>query len=103
MEIRKYIIVSTQELDKIDFSKVCEDSVDTLRYSKDGLYTFVKFEGEAQQVATQVIAKSGSVNKKTTTNKLEIQLPEKINNIKVEIQGIGTIHYVVFNGTENEF
>lgn len=46
MEIRKYIIVSTQELDKIDFSQVCEDSVDTLRYSKDGLYTFVKFEGE---------------------------------------------------------
>jgi len=66
-------------------------------------YPFVKFEGEAQQVATQVIAKSGSVNKKTTTNKLEIQLPEKINNIKVEIQGIGTVHYVVFNGTENEF
>jgi hypothetical protein len=36
-------------------------------------------------------------------NNIEIQLPEKINNISVSIDGIGTIKYIVFNGSEADF
>ncbi|MEY4216110.1 MAG: hypothetical protein RLZZ68_566 [Bacteroidota bacterium] len=66
-------------------------------------YPFVKFSGENGQVASNIIAKSGAVSKKAFTNRLEIQLPEKINNIEIEIEGIGTLHYVVFNGTIEAF
>ena len=66
-------------------------------------YPFVKFEGQTGDVASKVIAQSGSVSKKISTNKLEINLPEKVNNLKIDITGIGTLHYVVFNGTKNEF
>ena len=66
-------------------------------------YPFVKFSGESGETATKVIAKSGKITNKTSTNRLEIILPEKINNIQVEIAGIGTIHYVVFNGSDAEF
>lgn len=66
-------------------------------------YPFVKFSGESGETATKVIAKSGKITNKTSTNRLEISLPEKINNIQVEIAGIGTIHYVVFNGSDAEF
>lgn len=66
-------------------------------------FPFVKFEGQKGNVASKVIAKSGSISKKMSTNKLEINLPEKLNNLKIDIAGIGTVHYVVFNGTKNEF
>jgi len=66
-------------------------------------YPFVKFEGQKGDVASKVIAQSGSISQKTSTNKLEINLPEKVNNLKIDIAGIGTLHYVVFNGTKNEF
>ena len=35
------MIFNVSELDKIDFNQVHETSKDTLRYSKDGLKTFV--------------------------------------------------------------
>lgn len=43
---RNYCIFSTSELDKIDFSQVCETSADTVRLSVDGTKTFVKWDGE---------------------------------------------------------
>ena len=46
MENRKYIIIPTNEVENIDFSKVLQDSVRTLRISEDGEYTFVKFTGD---------------------------------------------------------
>jgi hypothetical protein len=46
MNDRNYVIIAASELNKVDFTQVMETSVDTLRYSLDGLYTFVKFEGE---------------------------------------------------------
>ena len=42
-----YVIINKSEVANIDFSKVKENSADTLRYSIDGTKTFVKFEGDA--------------------------------------------------------
>jgi hypothetical protein len=44
-ENRQYAIFSLTELNKIDFSSVCETSADTLRKSVDETKTFVKWDG----------------------------------------------------------
>jgi hypothetical protein len=46
MNERKYVVIAASELNKVNFSQVMETSAETLRYSLDGQYTFVKFEGE---------------------------------------------------------
>jgi len=43
-EQRNFAIFSTTEIDKIDFSQVCESSAETLRISTDGTKTFVKWD-----------------------------------------------------------
>jgi len=43
---REYVILPASEVGNIDFSKVLETSANTLRYSTDNEYTFVKYEGE---------------------------------------------------------
>ena len=43
-EQRNFAIFSTTEIDKIDFSQVCETSAETLRISTDGTKTFVKWD-----------------------------------------------------------
>ena len=45
-ENRQYAIFSLTEIDKIDFSLVCETSVDTLRKSVDETKSFIKWDGE---------------------------------------------------------
>jgi hypothetical protein len=45
-ENREFMIFNVSELDKIDFNQVHETSKDTLRYSKDGLKTFVKWDND---------------------------------------------------------
>ena len=42
----KYTILTASEVSSIDFSKVLEDSTDTLRYNDDNTKTFVKFNGD---------------------------------------------------------
>ena len=42
----KYVIIGTDEVENVDFSQVMQDSVQTLRISEDGNFTFVKFKGE---------------------------------------------------------
>ena len=41
---RKYVIINSDEVDSVDFSKVDETSADTVRFSVDGTKTFVKFD-----------------------------------------------------------
>ena len=41
-----YVIIEAEYLEYVDFSKVKEDSPDTLRYSLDGKKFFVKYESE---------------------------------------------------------
>ena len=43
---KKYIIVTKEHVDAIDFKKVLETSAKTLRYNLDGSKTIVKFVGE---------------------------------------------------------
>ncbi len=45
-ENRQYAIFSLTEIDKIDFSLVCETSADTLRKSVDETKSFIKWDGE---------------------------------------------------------
>ena len=42
----KYVILTASEVSSIDFSKVLEDSTDTLRYNNDNTKTFIKFKGD---------------------------------------------------------
>lgn len=46
MEEKRYLIFQVSESHKIDFSKVMQNSIDTLRISIDGSKTFVKWEGD---------------------------------------------------------
>lgn len=42
----RYMIIKADEVADVDFSEVMDTAPDTLRYSVDGFYTFVKWEGE---------------------------------------------------------
>lgn len=43
-ERRQYLIIPVSEIPKVDFSLICETSVETLRFSVDGTKTFIKWE-----------------------------------------------------------
>ena len=43
---RQFMIFSVTELNQINFTQVCETSIDTVRKSVDELKTFVKWDGE---------------------------------------------------------
>ena len=43
---RKYVIIDKDEVASVDFTQVMETSADTLRYSKNGNKTFVKYTGD---------------------------------------------------------
>ena len=45
-ENRKFMIFNVSELELIDFTQVCETSIDTVRKSVDGDKTFVKWDTE---------------------------------------------------------
>ena len=42
---RHWVIIPVTELVNVDFSQVCETSIDTVRTSVDGAQTFVKWDG----------------------------------------------------------
>ena len=42
---RHWVIIPVTELVNVDFSQVCETSIDTVRTSVDGTQTFVKWDG----------------------------------------------------------
>jgi len=44
--MKKYVIITSDDISSVDFSKVQETSVDTLRWDKDNTKTFVKFTGD---------------------------------------------------------
>ena len=60
--MRKYLIFSVSELNKIDFDDVLETSENTIRKSIDGLKTFVKFEGQEPNFVNNLITKEGPYN-----------------------------------------
>jgi beta-xylosidase len=57
-ETRQYVIFNVSELDKIDFAKVLETSIDTVRKSVDGTKTFVKWESSVPSCVESLATKS---------------------------------------------
>lgn len=49
---RKYVIITDDDINNIDFTKVGETSIHTLRWNKDNTKTFVKFEGDTPSFLT---------------------------------------------------
>jgi hypothetical protein len=69
-ESRNFAIFSTTEIDKIDFSQVCETSAETLRKSVDGSKTFVKWdEGPFDPTPYQIT--------NAETNEIETIIPQE--------------------------
>lgn len=58
-EDRNYLILSTTEIDKIDFNQVLETSADTLRKSVDESKTFIKWDNEIPSFVNSLTTKEG--------------------------------------------
>lgn len=56
---REYLILPSTEISKIDFTKVCETSADTLRFSADFTKTFIKWNGEAPAFVADLVDTEG--------------------------------------------
>ena len=56
---REFMIFNVSELDQIDFTKVLETSVDTVRKSVDQTKTFVKWDGAMPECVTNLTTKEG--------------------------------------------
>ena len=56
---REFMIFNVSELDQIDFTKVLETSVDTVRKSVDETKTFVKWDGAMPECVTNLTTKEG--------------------------------------------
>jgi len=49
---KKYVIINSSDVSSVDFSKVQETSVGTLRWNIDNTKTFVKFTGDTPSFLT---------------------------------------------------
>jgi len=56
---RKFMIFNVSELGQIDFTKVGESSIDTVRKSVDKIKTFVKWEGNIPECVLNLTTKEG--------------------------------------------
>jgi len=61
-ESRSYLIIPTSEVSKVDFTKVCETSADTLRKSVDGTKTFIKWDGSNPSFTSSLDNTEGPYN-----------------------------------------
>jgi hypothetical protein len=58
-ENRQYMIFSVSELPNIDFTQVCETSIETVRKSVNETKTFVKWDGETPSSVVSLMTKEG--------------------------------------------
>ena len=58
-ESREFMIFNVSELNNIDFTKVLETSIDTVRKSVDQTKTFVKWDGETPECVSTLTTKEG--------------------------------------------
>ena len=56
---RKYLIIPTSELSKVDFSQVCETSIETVRKSVDETKTFIKWSGDEPSFVSSLTGTEG--------------------------------------------
>lgn len=60
---RNYLIFSVSELNKIDFEKIHETSLETLRYSADNSKTFIKWNNDLEpDFVYNLLTKEGPYN-----------------------------------------
>ena len=59
---RHWVIIPVTELDNVDFSQVCETSIDTVRKSVDGTQTFVKWDGHDMPATVAALQNTSEVN-----------------------------------------
>ena len=50
--MKKYVIITNDEINSVDFTKVQETSAQTLRWNIDQTKTFVKFNGDTPSFLT---------------------------------------------------
>jgi hypothetical protein len=55
---KKYITLNVEEISKIDFDLVCENSDSTLRFSVNSIKTFVSWYGETPEFINTINSKS---------------------------------------------
>jgi len=58
-ENRTFMIFESSELTEIDFTQVCETSIDTVRKSVDETKTFVKWDGIMPECVANLDTKEG--------------------------------------------
>ena len=56
---RKYLIIPTSELSKVDFSQVCETSIETVRKSVDETKTFIKWDSDEPSFISNLTGTEG--------------------------------------------
>ena len=56
---RNFLIFPVTELPKVDFSQVCETSVETVRLSVNSTKTFVKWDGEVPAFVAEIESAEG--------------------------------------------
>ena len=69
----------------------------------DLTYPFVRFESE-KAIADQIKLSSGTkATYKKTTREVRFDLKEQFTQVAIDIEGIGTLDYCIYNGTQTEF
>lgn len=78
---RNFLIFPVTELPKVDFSQVCESSIDTIRKSILSDKTFVKWDGEVPAFVAEIESAEGPY---TYEEILEILATEEWTSAPVE-------------------
>ena len=60
---RKYLIIPTSELPKVDFSQICETSAETVRKSVDETKTFIKWDSDEPSFVSNLAGTEGPYTK----------------------------------------
>ena len=60
---RKYLIIPTSELPKVDFSQVCETSAETVRKSVDETKAFIKWNSDEPSFVSNLTGTEGPYTK----------------------------------------
>ena len=58
LNARKYVIFNVEEIEKVNFAQVFENSSETLRKNNDETQTFVKYQSEMPSSIQNLITKS---------------------------------------------